>query len=79
MMTDISNIRTMISMVALHFSNTIATTALSLAMMCRLSPSITLLSVIPLCFLFLLMRGFIAPLHHAFTEIQHVNGSLSKQ
>ena len=79
MMTDISNIRTMISMVALHFSNTIATTALSLAMMCRLSPSITLLSVIPLCFLFLLMRGFIAPLHRAFTEIQQVNGSLSKQ
>jgi ATP-binding cassette subfamily B protein len=79
MMTDIGNIRTMVSMVVLHFSNTIATTALSLAMMCRLSPSITLLSVFPLCFLFLLMRGFIAPLHRAFAEIQQVNGSLSKQ
>ena len=79
MMTDVSNVRIMISMVALHFSNTIAITALSLAMMFRLSPSITLLSVIPLCFLFLLMRGFIAPLHRAFTEIQQVNGSLSKQ
>ena len=78
MMTDIGNIRMMISMAALHFSNTIATTALSLAMMCRLSPSITLLSVIPLCFLFLLMRGFIARLHRVFTEIQQVNGDLSK-
>jgi ATP-binding cassette subfamily B protein len=79
MMTDVSNIRMMISMVALHVSNTIAITALSLAMMCRLSPSITLLSMIPLCVLFLLMRGFIAPLHRAFTEIQQVNGSLSRQ
>ncbi len=79
MMTDIGNIRMMVSMVVLHFSNTIATTALSLAMMFRLSPSITLLSIFPLCFLFLLMRGFIAPLHRAFTEIQQVNGSLSKQ
>ncbi len=79
MMTDVGNVRMMISMVALHFSNTIAITSLSLAMMFRLSPSITLLSVIPLCFLFLLMRGFIAPLHRAFTVIQQVNGSLSKQ
>ncbi len=79
MMADIGNIRMMISMVALHVSNTIATTALSLIMMWRLSPSITLLSVVPLCVLFLLMRGFIAPLHRAFTEIQQVNGSLSKQ
>ena len=78
MMTDVSNIRMMIAMTALHFSNTVAMTALSLAMMARLSPSITLLSVVPLCFLFLLMRGFIAPLHRVFTEIQRVNGCLSK-
>lgn len=79
MMTDVNNVRMMISMVVLHFSNTVAITALSIVMMCRLSPSITLLSVIPLCFLFLLMRGFTARLHRVFTEIQQVNGDLSKE
>lgn len=78
MMNDIGNIRVMISMVALHFSNTIAITILSLAMMFRLCPSVALLSVVPLCFQFLLMRGFIGKLHLVFTKIQNVNGQLSR-
>ncbi|MGD0231947.1 MAG: ABC transporter ATP-binding protein, partial [Syntrophorhabdales bacterium] len=78
MMTDAGNVRMMVSMMVLHFSNTITTTVLSLVMMFRLSPSITLLSVIPLCFLFLLMRAFVGRLHRVFTQIQKINGYLSK-
>ena len=78
MMTDIGNVRMMVAMVTLHFSSTITTTVLSLAVMFKLSPSITLLSIVPLCFLFLVMRRFMGRLHHIFTDIQNVNGSLSK-
>ncbi len=78
MMTDIGNIRMMVGMVTLHFSSTIATTVLSLVMMFNLSPSITILSIVPLCFLLLTMKAFMARLHHVFTDIQNVNGSLSK-
>jgi ATP-binding cassette subfamily B multidrug efflux pump len=78
MMTDIGNIRTMIGMVTLHFSSTIATTILSLTMMFTLSPVIAALSIIPLCFLLLTMKGFMGRLHHIFADIQKVNGNLSK-
>jgi ATP-binding cassette subfamily B protein len=78
MMTDIGNIRTMIGMVILHFSNTVAIIVLSLVMMIKLSPLITLLSIVPLGFLFLIIRRFMTKLHDVFTQIQHVNGSLSK-
>jgi ATP-binding cassette, subfamily B, multidrug efflux pump len=78
MMTDAGNIRMMVGMVTLHFSSTITTTVLSLIMMFRLSPLITLLSVVPLCLLLFVMRRFMARLHHIFTEIQEVNGKLSK-
>lgn len=78
MMTDVNNVRMMISLVTLNFSNTAAITVLSIAMMFRLSPSITVLSVVPLCFLFLVMYGFLGRLHRVFTEIQSVNGHLSK-
>jgi ATP-binding cassette, subfamily B, multidrug efflux pump len=78
MMTDIGNIRMMVAMVTLHFSSTVTTTVLSLAVMFKISPVITLLSILPLCFLFLVMRRFMGKLHRIFTEIQNVNGSLSK-
>jgi ATP-binding cassette, subfamily B, multidrug efflux pump len=78
MMTDVGNIRMMIGMVTLHFSSTVATTILSLAMMFKLSPAITLLSIIPLCLLLLAMRGFMGRLQHIFADIQRVNGDLSK-
>jgi ATP-binding cassette, subfamily B, multidrug efflux pump len=78
MMTDIGNIRMMIGMVTLHFSSTIATTVLSLVMMFTLSPFIAALSVVPLCFLLLAMKGFMGRLHHIFADIQNINGSLSR-
>jgi ATP-binding cassette subfamily B multidrug efflux pump len=78
MMADIGNIRMMIGMVTLHFSSTIATTVLSLVMMFSLSPFITVLSVVPLCFLLLAMKGFMGRLHHIFADIQNINGSISK-
>jgi ATP-binding cassette subfamily B protein len=78
MMTDIGNVRMMVSMVILHFSSTIATTVLSIVVMFKLSRSITLLSLVPLCFLFLVMRRFMTRLHHIFTDIQNVNGGISK-
>jgi ATP-binding cassette subfamily B multidrug efflux pump len=78
MMTDIGNIRMMIGMVTLHFSSTIATTILSLIMMFSLSPSITALSIVPLCFLLFTMKTFMARLHHIFADIQNINGALSK-
>jgi ATP-binding cassette, subfamily B, multidrug efflux pump len=78
MMNDAGNVRMMVGMVTLHFTSTIATTVLSLAMMFALSPSITLLSIVPICFLFLIMRGFMGKLHHIFTDIQTINGNLSK-
>jgi ATP-binding cassette subfamily B protein len=78
MMADIGNVRMMVGMVTLHFSSTIMTTVLSLAVMFKLSPSITLLSIVPLCFLFLVMRRFMGRLHHIFTDIQNVNGAISK-
>lgn len=78
MMTDIGNVRMMVGMVTLHFSGTIITTILSLVVMFRLSPSITLLSIVPLCFLFFVMRRFMGRLHHIFADIQNVNGGLSK-
>jgi ATP-binding cassette, subfamily B, multidrug efflux pump len=78
MMTDVGNIRMMVGMVTLHFSSTIATTVLSLVMMFKLSPLITLLSVIPLFLLLFVMRRFMTRLHRIFTEIQEVNGKLSR-
>lgn len=78
MMTDIGNVRMMVGMVILHFSSTITTTVFSIAVMFKLSPSITLLSIVPLCFLFLVMRRFMGKLHHIFADIQSANGNLSK-
>ncbi len=78
MMTDIGNVRMMAGMVILHFSSTIITTVLSIVVMFKLSPSITLLSMVPLCSLFLVMRRFMGRLHHIFADIQNVNGRLSK-
>ena len=78
MMTDIGNIRMMVAMVILHFTSTITTTFFSLAVMFKLSPPITLLSIAPLCFLFLVMRHFMGRLHLVFADIQNANGNLSK-
>ncbi len=78
MMADIGNIRTMVSMVTIHFSSTITTTLLSLIVMFKLSPVITLLSMAPLCFLFLVVRRFMGRLLRVFADIQTVNGNLSK-
>lgn len=78
MMADIGNVRMMVSMVILHFSGTVTTTVLSLAVMFKLSPSITLLSMVPLCFLLVVMRRFMGKLHHIFTDIQSTNGNLSR-
>jgi ATP-binding cassette subfamily B multidrug efflux pump len=78
MMADIGNIRTMVSMVTLHFTSTIVTTFLSLAVMFKLSPPITLLSIAPLCILFFVMRLFMGKLHLVFADIQNANGNLSK-
>jgi ATP-binding cassette subfamily B protein len=78
MMADIGNIRMMVAMVTLHFTSTITTTVLSLAVMFKLSPPITLLSIAPLCFLFLVMRRFMGRLHFVFADIQTANGNLSK-
>jgi ATP-binding cassette subfamily B protein len=78
MMADIGNVRMMVSMVTLHFSSTIMTTVLSIIVMFKLSPSITLLSLVPLCLLFFVMRRFMGRLHHIFTDIQNVNGAISK-
>jgi ATP-binding cassette subfamily B protein len=78
MMADIGNIRMMVAMVTLHFTSTITTTVLSLAVMFKLSPPITLLSIAPLCFLFLVMRRFMGRLHLVFADIQTANGNLSK-
>jgi ATP-binding cassette, subfamily B, multidrug efflux pump len=78
MMNDIGNVRMMVSMGILHFSATITTTILSLIMMFKLSPSITLLAVFPLCFLFLIVRRFMKKLHRIFMEIQNAYGTLSR-
>jgi ATP-binding cassette, subfamily B, multidrug efflux pump len=78
MMTDIGNVRMMVGMVILHFSSTVTTTVFSIAVMFKLSPSITLLSIVPLCFLLLVMRRFMGKLHHIFADIQTANGNLSK-
>jgi ATP-binding cassette subfamily B protein len=79
MMTDMGNVRMMVGMVTLHFSGTVTTTVLSLAVMFKLSPFITLLSIVPLCFLLVVMRRFMGRLHHIFTDIQNTNGNLSKE
>lgn len=78
MMNDIGNVRMMVGMGVLHFSSTIAITILSLVMMFKLNVVITLLAIFPLCFLLLLVRGFMKKLHRIFTDIQDAYGGLSK-
>ncbi len=78
MMNDITNVRMMIGMCILHFSSTVATTTLSFIMMLRLSVPITLLALLPLCFLFLLIRGYMQKLHTIFKDVQDTYGRLSK-
>ena len=78
MMNDVGNVRMMVGMGILHFSATIATTTLSLAMMLRLSPTITLLAIIPLSFLFFFIRYSMTRLHTIFIESQEAYGHLAK-
>jgi ATP-binding cassette subfamily B protein len=78
MMNDVGNVRMMVGMGILHFSATIATTILSLAMMLRLSPTITLLAIIPLSFLFFFIRYSMTRLHTIFVESQEAYGHLAK-
>ena len=78
MMNDVGNVRMMVGMGILHFSATIATTTLSLAMMLRLSPTITLLAIIPLSFLFFFIRYSMTRLHTIFVESQEAYGHLAK-
>ncbi len=77
-MNDITNIRMMIGMSILHFSSTVATTLLSLAMMLRLNALIALLAILPLCLLFVLIRGYMEKLHKIFKDVQDTYGRLSK-
>jgi ATP-binding cassette, subfamily B, multidrug efflux pump len=77
-MNDIGNVRMMVGMGILHFSSAIATTLLSLIMMMRLSPLITLLAIFPLLFLFLFIKRSMDRLHTIFTESQEAYGRLSK-
>ena len=77
-MNDITNIRMMVGMSILHFSSTIATTLLSFVMMLRLNMLIALLAILPLCLLFLLIRGYMEKLHKIFKDVQDTYGRLSK-
>jgi ATP-binding cassette subfamily B protein len=77
-MGDITNIRMMVGMSILHFSSTVATTLLSLAMMLRLNALIALLAILPLCLLFVLIRGYMEKLHKIFKDVQDTYGRLSK-
>jgi ATP-binding cassette subfamily B multidrug efflux pump len=78
MMNDITNVRMMIGMCILHFSSTVATMTLSFIMMLRLNVPITLLSLLPLCFLFILIRGYMGKLQTVFKDVQDTYGRLSK-
>jgi ATP-binding cassette, subfamily B, multidrug efflux pump len=78
MMNDITNVRMMIGMCILHFSSTVATVTLSFIMMLRLNVPITLLSLLPLCFLFILIRGYMKKLQTIFKDVQDTYGRLSK-
>jgi ATP-binding cassette subfamily B protein len=78
MMNDVGNVRMMVGMGILHFSATIATTTLSLAMMLRLSPTITLLAIIPLSLLFFFIKYSMTRLHTIFVESQEAYGHLAK-
>jgi ATP-binding cassette subfamily B protein len=77
-MGDITNIRMMVGMSILHFSSTVATTLLSFAMMLRLNALIALLAILPLCLLFVLIRGYMEKLHKIFKDVQDTYGRLSK-
>jgi ATP-binding cassette, subfamily B, multidrug efflux pump len=77
-MNDITNVRMMVGMSILHFSSTVATTLLSLAMMLRLNALIALLAILPLCLLFVLIKGYMAKLHKIFKDVQDTYGRLSK-
>ena len=78
MMNDIGNIRMMIGMGILHFAGAITTTVVSLIMMLRLNVVITLLSIIPLAFLFLFIKVYMKRFQHIFKEVQEAYGALSK-
>lgn len=78
MMNDVNNVRMMVGLGILHFSSTIATTALSFGMMLKLSPLITAASIVPLCLLFLAIRRYMGKLFHIFKDVQDSYGNLSK-
>ncbi len=77
-MNDITNVRMMVGMAILHFSGTVATTFLSLVMMLRLNAVIALLAILPLCLLFVLIKGYMEKLHRIFKDVQDTYGRLSK-
>ncbi|HME46214.1 MAG TPA: ABC transporter ATP-binding protein [Syntrophorhabdales bacterium] len=77
-MNDITNVRLMVGMSILHFSSTAATTILSLVMMLRLNALIALLAILPLCLLFVLIKGYMEKLHGIFKDVQDTYGRLSK-
>jgi len=77
-MNDITNVRLMVGMSILHFSSTAATTILSLVMMLRLNALVALLAILPLCFLFVLIKGYMEKLHRIFKDVQDTYGRLSK-
>jgi ATP-binding cassette, subfamily B, multidrug efflux pump len=77
-MNDMTNVRMMVGMTILHFSSTLATVTLSLVMMLKLSVSITILAILPLCLLFLVIRGYMGKLHTIFKDVQDTYGRLTK-
>jgi len=77
-MNDIINVRMMVGMSILHFSSTVATTLLSLIMMIRINALIAVLAILPLCLLFVLVRGYMEKLHTIFKDVQDTYGRLSK-
>ncbi len=78
MQADITNVRMMVGMSILHFSSTVATTLLSLIMMLRINALIALLAILPLCLLFILIKGYMVKLHAIFKDVQDTYGRLSK-
>ena len=77
-MNDMTNVRMMVGMTILHFSSTVATVTLSLGMMLKLSVTITILSILPLCLLFLLIRRYMEKLHTIFKDVQDTYGRLTR-
>lgn len=77
-MNDMTNVRMMVGMIILHFSSTVATVLLSLAMMLKLNATITILSILPLCLLFLLTKGYMEKLHTIFKDVQDTYGRLTR-